>query len=188
MATIKTMNVEKELKGMTALRRDSGGKMGEVADVIVHPVRGEVMGLLIRTGQGQEEVLATQDFAIGKDAVMATGAGFVGGSSNQLESGVPALGEIVGTNVVTEEGKLLGRIGEVHISLETPRVAYRVAESALQRFLGGGFYIAGDLPSAYSRDGVRMIVPPDTEEQYAAESLDDAFGAPRQASHREAAR
>jgi hypothetical protein len=95
---------------------------------------------------------------------------------------------MVGTNVVTEDGKLLGRVGEVHLSLETPRVTYRVAESTLQRFLGGGFYIAGDLPSAYSRDGVRMIVPPDTEERYAAESVDEAFGAPRQASHREAVR
>lgn len=190
MTEIREMNVDKELKGMTVLKTDTGNKMGEVNDAIVHPVEGRVLGLIIRTGEGQERAMAARDFFIGKDAVMATaGARFVEeGGDNWLAGGVPALGEVVGTNVVTEDGKLLGRVSEVHISLEMPRVVYRVTESTLQRFLGGGFYIAGDLPSAYSRDGVRMIVPPDTEERYAAESLDEAFGAPPQASHREAVR
>jgi sporulation protein YlmC with PRC-barrel domain len=184
------MNVEKDLKGMTVLRSDAGDKMGEVSDAIVHPIEGRVMGLIIRTDQGQERALATRDFFIGKDAIMGeAGARFIeAGAGDKLEGGVPAIGEIVGTNIVTDEGKLLGRVSEVHISLETPRTVYRVTESTLQRFLGGGFYIAGDVPKAYSRDGVRMIVPADTEERYAVVIIDEAFGAQRQDAHQEAVR
>ena len=187
---IRTMNVEKELKGMTVLRSDTGDKMGEVSDVIVHPVEGKVMGLIVRTDQGQERALATRDFFIGKDAVMAeAGARFIEeGAEDRLEGGVPAMGEIVGTNVVTDEGKLLGRVSEVHISLEAPRTVYRVTESTLQQFMGGGFYIAGDLPSAYSRDGVRMIVPAGTDERHAVVIIDEAFGVRHQATRQEAVR
>jgi sporulation protein YlmC with PRC-barrel domain len=184
------MNVDKELKGMTVLRSDTGDKMGEVSDAIVHPTEGRVMGLIVRTDEGQERALATRDFLIGKDAVMATaGASFVeAASGDRPEGGVPAIGEVVGTNVVTDEGRFLGRVSEVHISLEEPRVAYRVTESTLQRFLGGGFYIPGDLPSGYSRDGVRMIVPAEIEDVYALSTVDEAFGARRPDARQEAAR
>ena len=190
MEEMRAMNVEKELKGMTVLRSDTGDKMGEVSDAIVHPTEGRVMGLIVRTREGQEHAIATRSFFIGKDAVMATaGANFVvQAGDDSLEDGIPAIVEIVGTNVVTVEGKLLGRVSEVHISLETPRVAYRVTESTLQRFFGGGFYIAGDLPSGYSRDGVRMIVPADTDERYAVTMVDEAFGARSQDARQESAR
>lgn len=190
MDEIRALNVEKGLKGMTVLRSDTGDKMGEIADAIIHPVEGKLMGLIVRTDEGQERALATPNFFIGKDAVMATaGARFTeDGPGAILEHGVSATGEIVGTNVVTEDGKLLGRVSEVHVSLEMPRAIYRVTESTLQRFLGGGFYIGGDLPSAYSRDGVRMIVPADTEEKYAVTTIDEAFGALRQDGHQESMR
>ena len=190
MDGMRSMNVEKELKGKTVLRTDTGDKMGEVSDAIVHPIEGRVMGLIVRTEEGQERALAARDFFIGKDAIMATeGARFVEeGAGHNLEPGVPALGEIVGTNVVTDDGKLLGRVNEVHVSLELPRAVYRVTGSTLQRFLGGGFYIAGSLPAAYSRDGVRMIVPADTEDRYAVTTIDEAFGAQRQNAHQETGR
>ena len=187
MDEMRAMNVDKELKGMTVLRSDTGNKMGEVLDAIIHPTEGRVMGLIVRTDEGQERALATRDFFIGKDAVMATpGAIFVIQSEDDsLDDGIPAIGEIVGTNVVTDEGELLGRVSEVHISLETPRTAYRVTGSTLQRFFGGGFYIAGDLPSGYSRDGVRMIVPVDTDERHAVTTVDEAFGTRRQDARQE---
>lgn len=183
------INVEKNLKGMTVLRVDTGNKMGEVSDAIVNPVEGKVMGLIVRADQKQERALAAQDFFIGKDAVMAiAGARFVEEESgNNLKDGVPALGEIIGTNIVTNEGKFLGRVSEVHISLEMPRAVYRVTESTLQRFMGGGFYIAGDLPHAYSQDGVRLIVPADTEDRYAVMIIDEVFGTGHHDAHQKVA-
>ena len=180
------MNVEKGLKGMTVLRIDTADKMGEVSDAILHPIEGRVIGILVRTGEGPERVLATRDFFIGKDAVMTKAeARFVDERSGQrMEGGVPAIGKIIGTNVVTDNGNLLGRVSEVHISLDTPHAVYCVAESTLQRFLGNGFYIAGDLPITYSEDRVRLIVPADTEERYAVMTVNEAFGAQRQGAGR----
>ena len=65
--------MEKGLKGMTVvLRSDTGDKIGEIADAIIHPVEGKLMGLIVRTDEGQERALATPNFFIGKDAVIAT--------------------------------------------------------------------------------------------------------------------
>jgi hypothetical protein len=52
---------------------------------------------------------------------------------------------------------------------------YHVAESTLRRFIGVGFYIAGNVPRAYSPDGVRMIVPDDTENSRALAPLADVI-------------
>jgi sporulation protein YlmC with PRC-barrel domain len=186
MESTRYMNVEKELKGMTVLRIATVDRMGEGSDTILHPIEGRVVGILVSTDEGRERVLATQDFFIGKDAVMTkAGARFVDERSGQaMQAGVPAIGEIIGTNVVTDDGNLLGRVSEVHISLDIPCAVYCVAESTLQRFLGNGFYIAGDLPIAYSEDGVRLIVPADTEERYAVMTVNEAFGAQRQGAGR----
>jgi sporulation protein YlmC with PRC-barrel domain len=173
----RIINIEKHLKGMTVLRFDTSNKMGEVSDVIVHPVKGKFMGLIVRTDQRQEHALATRDFFIGKDAVTVRAeARFIEEESgNTLKGGIPALGEFVGTNVVTNDGKLLGRVSEVYISLDMSLSVYRVTESTLQKFWGGGFYIAGDLPSAYSQDGVRLIVPSDTEARHAVKTVNEAL-------------
>ena len=156
---------------------DSGEKLGEVTDAIIHPVKGEVLGIVLQTLEGERRVIATQDFSIGVDAIMAAkgSVAHTTDTTGELAGGVAAIGEIVGTNVVTEDGKLLGRVREVHILAERPRAVYRVAETTLQRFFGGGFYLAGNVPRSYSPDGVRMIVPADTEGRYAAASLAEAI-------------
>jgi hypothetical protein len=82
-----------------------------VTDAIIHPTEGRMLGI---------RALATRDFYIDLDAVMASVAALAetedGGSI--LTSAVPACCELVGTNVVTEDGKLLGRVSQVRISVE----------------------------------------------------------------------
>ncbi len=178
MSETRTLNVAQQLKGMAVLVTTTGERLGEVTDAIIHPTEGRMLGITVRTSGGEERALATRDFFIGPDAVMASGAVLAetedGGGA--LAGGVPACRELLGTNVVTEDGKLLGRVSEVHISVEPPRVIYRVAESTLQRFFGGGFFIAADVPRTYSPDGVRLIVPTETEDRYAISSLAEAIG------------
>jgi len=172
----RNLNVAKELHGMTVLNAGSGEKLGEVTDALINltqgPTQGQMIGIALRTPEGEMRALATRDFFIGVDAVMAAKeARFETlGQSEALTGGVPAH-ELVGANIVTEDGKLLGRVSEVYISTEQPQAVYHVAESTLQRFFGGGFYIAGNVPRAYSPDGVRMIVPDDTENSRAVASL-----------------
>lgn len=176
MSEVKTLNVASDLKGMTVLASDSGEKLGNATDVIIHPVEGKVLGIALRTLEGERRVISTQDFSIGVDAIMAAkgSVAHTTDTTGDLAGGVEAVGEIVGTNVVTEDGKLLGRVREVHILADRPRAVYRVAETTLQRFFGGGFYLAGDVPRSYSPDGARMIVPADVEQRHAASSVAEA--------------
>jgi sporulation protein YlmC with PRC-barrel domain len=173
MGQSRTLNAAIELKGMSVLRSDTGERLGEVSDVIILPTEGRVAGIAIGSPDGWQRAMGSTDFIIGADAIMAVeGAQF----DEQMLDGTLAEGlhpasDIIGSNVVTEDGKLLGRVSEIHVSKESPIVFYRIAESKLQRFLGGGFFIAGNLPRAYSPDGARLIVPQDTEEHYAASSL-----------------
>jgi sporulation protein YlmC with PRC-barrel domain len=187
----RILNVEKDLKGMTVLKTD-GRKMGEVLDAVIHPVEGKMLGIIIHTPEDRNHILISSNFFIGPDAIMADAkARFEEIPSNNLTGGVPALGAVVGTNLITEEGKLIGRVNEIHISTKKPYVVYRIVESTLQKFLGGGFFIPADVVRAYSDDGVRMIVPSDLEDRYAAPTLEDAMSLreqvaarKRQASHR----
>lgn len=174
--TRRVMGVE-ELRGKTVLRRETAEKLGEVTDVIVDPAGGRVLGLTVKGPGGETTGLATPNVLIGADAVMASAVEGLDAQSTEelLQGGILASRDLAGAVIVTENGQVLGRIAEVLVSLEHPRVLYRVAESTIQRFLGGGFYVSGDLPSTYSPEGPRMIVPADTE-RFAASTLEELIG------------
>lgn len=173
---MRTLDLD-EMRKMSVLDSGNGNKIGVVADVVVHPTDGRLLGLIIRTDDGEESVMSLAAFRIGDNAVMAEPNALleVRSSSELLNEGAAAEGELVGANIVTDDGKLLGKVSDVIILPELSLVAYKVAGSALQKFFGRGFYVAGDLPSAISSDGVRMIVPSDTEEKHAAESIEELF-------------
>jgi sporulation protein YlmC with PRC-barrel domain len=163
-----------ELRKMSVLDAGSGDKVGDVIDAIVHPTEGRLVGALVRLANGEEAVLPVDSLRIGDNAVMAiAGAPFeLRTSSSVLRDGVLAGGTLVGANVVTEDGRLLGKVSDVEIMPELGLAAYKVSSTVLQKIFGGGFYIAGDLPRALSSDGVRMIVPSDTEEKHAADAVE----------------
>jgi sporulation protein YlmC with PRC-barrel domain len=165
------------VQGMAVLDATSGSRIGEVADMIVNPSTGVVQGMILRDGNGALRSFAVEEIHIGPDAVMAGKSTEIdeAARSAALDGGVPAAGELIGTRVVGEEGTLLGQISEVYISLEKPRIAYRVAGSALDRMFGGGFYISGKLPRAYARSEQRMIVPAGTSERFAVKTAEDAM-------------
>jgi uncharacterized protein YrrD len=171
------LNVEKDFKGMPILATDTGAKLGEIRDALIHPVEGLVMGGVAVTADGDERRLRVSDFVVGQDAVMMSQKSFryAGDYANEMEGGIRAIGEMIGSTVVTEDGKLLGRISEVYIGADRPQVVYRVAESTLQKFFGGGFFIDGNVAISYAPDGARIIVPAETEDRYAASSLSEFF-------------
>jgi sporulation protein YlmC with PRC-barrel domain len=168
-----------DVRGKPVLRRETGEKLGDVADVLIDPSSGNVLGLEIKGPDGQLLGMDARNVLIGRDAVMASAVeGFDPAESGErLRSAARASHDLAGTSVVTEDGTFLGRVGGIFISLEQPRVFYRVVESTIQRFLGGGgFYLPGDVLRAYSPDGPRMIVPSDVD-RFAAGSLDELLGA-----------
>jgi uncharacterized protein YrrD len=174
---IRTLNVAKDLRGMPLLAVDTGAKLGEIRDAIIQPVEGRVIAVIVRTLDNDELRLRINDVIIGPDAVMTSWESFAhaGDRSSEMTGGVRAIDELVGANIVTEDGDLLGRISEVYIRTDKPQAIYRVAESRIQKFLGRGFFLPGAAARSYAPDGVRMIVPADTVERYASSSLGGAL-------------
>jgi uncharacterized protein YrrD len=174
---IRTLNVEKDLRGMPLLAVDTGAKLGEIRDVIIQPVEGRLIAVIVRTLDNDELRLRIDDVIIGPDAVMTSWESFAhaGDRSSEMAGGVRALDELAGTNIVTEDGDLLGRISEVYIRADKPQAIYRVVESRIQKFLGRGFFLPGDAARSYAPDGVRMIVPADAVERYASSTLGGAL-------------
>src|SRR5262249_21480544 len=174
---IRTLNVAKDLSGMSLRAVDTGAKLGEIRDVIIQPTEGRVMGVVVRTLDDDELRLRISDIIIGSDAVMTSGESFeqAGYRASEMAGGARALEEVIGSNVGTEDGDLLGRISDVYIGADKPQAVYRVTESRIQKFFGGGFFLPGDAARSYAPDGARIIVPADTEERYAASSLADAL-------------
>jgi uncharacterized protein YrrD len=174
---IRALNVAKDLRGMALLAADTGARLGEIRDAIIQPAEGRVMGVVVRTPDGDELRLRIGDIIIGQDAVMTSWVSFehAGDRAGEMAGGVRALDEIIGSNVVTEDGALLGRISEVYIRADKPQTVYRVAESTMQKIFGGGFFLPGGATRSYAPDGARMIVPTDAEDRYAVSSLAEAF-------------
>jgi sporulation protein YlmC with PRC-barrel domain len=174
---VRTLNVAKDLRGMSLLAVDTGEKLGEVRDVIIQPVEGRVTGLVVRTLDNDELRLRINDATIGPNAVMTSVESFeyAGDRAREMAGGVRALDELIGSNVVTDDGDLLGRISEIYIVADRPQFIYRIAESRIQKFLGRGFFLPGNITRSYAPDGARMIVPADTVERYAVSSLGDAL-------------
>jgi sporulation protein YlmC with PRC-barrel domain len=162
---------------MVLLAADTGAKLGEVRDAIIQPTEGRVMGVVARTPGGAEIRLRASDFFIGQDAVMTSRESFERADeyAGEMAGGVRAVDEMIGANVVTEDGRLLGRISDVYIRADQPRAVYRVAESTLQKFFGGGFFLPGNVPRSFAPDGARIIVPADTEDRHATSSLAEAL-------------
>ena len=174
---IRALNVAKDLRGMSLLAVDTGAKLGEIRDAIIQPTEGRVIGVIVRTLDNDELPLGIDDITIGPDAVMTSWESFehAGDRSSQMAGGVSAINEMVGSKVVTEDGDLLGRISDIYIRADKTQTVYRITESKIQKFFGGGFFLPGYVTRSYAPDGARIIVPADTENRYATSSLADAL-------------
>jgi len=168
----KTLNVGRELKGMPVLATFTGEKIGEVIRAHIHPTEGRLVAIIVHTLKGETRTLAGTDLSFEEGAVRA-----VEGALRQSDEGhLKAEGhftpeEITGALVITDRGCLLGRVSEVHMSVEARRIYYRVVKSEWQRLMGGGFFLPGDVPRSYFHGNRRLIVPADAEGRYAAKPL-----------------
>ena len=174
LSEVNTLNVARELKGMEILSPVTGEKIGEATDALIHPTEGRFIGIVLRTPGGETMTLAATDSEIrggliraGKDALLQSGEG------GRMTEGAYRSRDVIGAFVITDKGKLLGRVSEVHVSTETQRTYYRVARSDLQRMMGGGFFMPGDVPHSYFHRNCRLIVPADAQDRYATKSPAD---------------
>ena len=177
MSQSKVLSVVKNLKGRSVLAADTGVRLGFVADVLLHPIRGQVLGIAIRSSDREPlRALSASEFRIGEDAVMAApGAALLPIKSYPFIEAALAMSEMIGANVVTDTGKIIGRVSDIYVLMDRPMFAYKITESAWQKLTGGGYYVRGDVPRAFSHDGLRLMVPADTRSGRAHEDLADVF-------------
>lgn len=118
-----------DLRGRAVLDVASGSKLGEVAEVVLSPDDGSVLGLTVKTGgpfdQKTLSVEAAEISSVGQNAVMVKGE-----VAKDLEEASPALRDAreggrryTGRQVVTRQGTLLGSIQDVMIDEDSLRVA-----------------------------------------------------------------
>jgi len=179
VSEVKTLNVASQLCGMPVIVPDTSERIGNVSDVIVHPTEGGMLGIVLKTMKGEEHAIAAEDCFIFSDvrAVLAAEPALfdLGGIRDAMPGGVRVCRELIGANVVTEMGELLGDVRDVHVIEEPAQTIYRITASALQRFFGGGFFLAGNVPRFFWRASARMIVPIETKTHLAAPTLDQAI-------------
>jgi len=162
------LSLEDELIGMAVVINPTSTRLGKVSDALVNPTNGTVIALSVRAAEGDQEWLATGNFHLDRidhNTVLTAETGALNQKDFRecQDAAAYACRELIGAKVVTEEGKLLGRVTGVQISAEDAKFFYRVAPSRIEQMLRGGFLMAGDAPLAYFPSGLRLIVPASLE-------------------------
>lgn len=186
MTTASNIHPVDTLIGRAVLSRTTANKIGQLHDLIVDAAKGELSGLVVHMpDESLRCVEYNEIYSFGPDAVMV----------NSDESAVPvqdsplkafplAKHNLIGVNVVTEGGKLLGQISNVYIRLaETLLLIYEVRSSILDKLLGHSLYFPATNSRAISADFARIVVIEETAEG-ADKSLDALearlFGPPKE--------
>jgi uncharacterized protein YrrD len=186
MDEVNALHVANQLIGMPVIVPGPARKLGQVADAVVHTTEGRALGLVLRSLKGEERLLRADNFFISvtSGVVLAEDELLISSESfeDSLTGGVRVRRDLIGASVVTDAGRLLGRISDVYLLEEQLLTIYRVAGSLLQNLFGGGFFLAGNAPHAWSRSGSRLIVPASTRQHRAASSLAEAVKAFEQAA------
>jgi uncharacterized protein YrrD len=154
--------------GRDVLARASANKLGQLHDLIIEPVKGELAGLSVRMADATLRLVEYGDvYSFGPDAVMVNSDESALPQQNSVLKALPlALNKILGAEVITEGGKILGQVATVFIRLaERPILIYEIRSSLLDKLLGHALFVPASLGCAFSADGARLVVANDTAEK-----------------------
>ena len=183
MTNVYGINKVENLMGRTVLSRATANKVGQIHDVLVDPVKGELAGLSLQMADGSLRLVAYPDvYSFGQDAVMIKADEAAVPVQDSAFRALPlAKHNLVGANVVTGDGRLLGQVANVYLRLaETVLLIYEVRSSILDKLLGHTLYFPATEGRAISGDFTRLVVAEDTAEkaQNSLEALADQLFAP----------
>ena len=165
-------NVKKidNLIGRSVLSFATANKLGQIADLLIEPLSGELAGFVVhRLNSGGEALVSILDVrGIGPDAVMVEGdESLVLTDASPLNPLPRAKRDLAGVKVVTEKGLLLGKIASLFLWIDKrPAFIYEVRSSLLDLLLGRAFYFAASLGCAFSDDRSTIVVSGDPNEMY----------------------
>lgn len=164
------------LTGRAVLSRATANKLGQIHDLIIEPVKGSLAGIAVNMLDGNlYYVEAGEIHSIGPDAVMVNSDRSALRAEESPVKALPlALNKLVGVDVITEGGKVLGQVANIFIHLaEEPVLIYEARSSILDKLLGRSLFFPASQGHAFSADDARLVVKEDTEEK--AQSTLDAL-------------
>lgn len=142
------MRRSKELAGLAVIDVKDGKKLGVVAETVVSPADGRLLGFVVKSGgvlSREESAVEIDDVrSVGSDAVTVEGDETV----RRMEATRPEFQEaragdrtLIGRKIVTQGGSVVGQIADFVINDETRRVG--------SLLIGGGVFESGDaVPAA----------------------------------------
>ena len=177
-----------ELRGRAVVSLVEAKKVGSVADVFFRSETGEIAGLAISTGgfaahlpggAGDRRLVGISDVkAIGQDAVTIPDQSLLARPEQMTElRDLPSVDRVIGLKVVTEGGKLVGKVADIFLDPIARRVInYRVRSSSgspLQGFIGGAQQEMIIPFSSDIRIGGELMVVPDNAVSSASEGPEE---------------
>ena len=162
------------LVGRAVLSRATATRLGEVHDLIIDPVGGTLAGLAVKmVDEGVQLVEYGAIYSFGPDAIMIKNERSALPPERSPLKALPlAMNKLVGAEVITEGGKILGQLANAFIRLaEEPLLCYEVRASLLDKLLGRALFFAASVGRAYSEHDGRLVVANEVAET-ADNSLD----------------
>jgi uncharacterized protein YrrD len=166
--------------GRQVVSLETANNLGDVADLLINPLSGELAGLAVkRTVEDNEALVSIRDVhGLGPDAVIVESEEcLVLAAASPLNTLPRVTVDLKDVKVITEHGQLLGNIANLFLCLhESPIFIYEVRSSLVDKLLGRAFYFAASLGCAFSDDRSALVVTGNPEQmdhrvQDAAERL-----------------
>ncbi len=164
-----------ELSGRAVVDLDAAEKVGKVDRIVLDPDARRVAALLVSRGSAvagdglHMTVLASSIRAIGPDAVTIHRVGVLADQTMTRLEQLPCASDIIGRKVVSEDGRLLGRVDDVLIDRSDGRIlGYTLGDRDVLGKIGD--LIAGDRKRHHAsylradadlRTGPDLIIAPD---------------------------
>ena len=160
LSTIKAS----ELKGRAVVSLTQAEKIGTVASVILDPAASRVAGLTVRTGiLGGAKLLRSSDIrSLGIDAVTIHDSSLLHDDTSEVPElkDLPTLDDMIEMKVISENGQLLGTLGNVEIDPDQHQITRYELSGTLWDQLKHGNQTFAAVPGL--RFGKQLLVVPDS--------------------------
>ena len=154
MSDLQDVSPFGHLTGMTVLSLASGNSLGKILDLYIDPINGVLVGVTISLTDGGSGVLAQGEIhSFGRDVVMAkTDQSITLLDTGEMTGGRPG-SKLIGTEIITESGDILGQITNIFVTLKPPpHILYEARRSFLDKLLGREFFLPTSVGHALSDD------------------------------------
>ncbi len=137
--------------------------LGVISQVFLHPPKGKLLGTAIRMKNETTPLLVALNYLLFPDLQTENEQVTVFSDSfsvvEEFETGVTTYQDFLGAEIVTDKGKLCGRIKEVYFREDNLQTVYEVKRPGLQGFIHLSYFIVGGTSDYYSHRHRRLILP-----------------------------